>query len=541
MSNLDSRDTGIGAPANPPVPAVALNGITKRFGNVVACESVDLELWPGQIHALLGENGAGKSTLMKILFGLVQPERGTIKIDGHRVQILDPAKAALLGIGMVHQHFSLVDALTVWENVTLGETGRLDANATRARIAGIAERYGLEIDPDLRVGELSVGLRQRVEIIKCLRRDPHIIILDEPTAILSPEESEQLFSALRQMIVTENRTVVLVSHKLDEVLRASDEITVMRQGKVVDRFSSATADTPSLARAMVGRDVEMPSGGGALRIRIPDKESAKNSDNLTSSSSPTGSVSSENSPVLCIKDALASGTANAPSLNGFSLKLYSHEIVGVAGAEGNGQTALVDLLSSLLTLVSGTVTVNDTVIPTGKAGAMAQAGIHVIPEDRQGSGLVTDMTVAENLMLNNPLGVTKWGVINRKQRSSLAQQIIAKYNIVCSGPNALLWTISGGNQQRVVLARELASQPKILVAAHPLSGLDISAAEYIKNHLIDAASNGAAVLFISSALEEIFDISQRIAVIHSGRIITETPREETNLESLGLLMGGSPT
>ncbi|MDE0701940.1 MAG: ABC transporter ATP-binding protein [Acidimicrobiaceae bacterium] len=535
MNHSELGDAGTDETNSSPVPAVQLSGITKRFGAVVACDGVDLVLARGRIHGLLGENGAGKSTLMKMLIGLVLPDSGTVSIDGTTESIHDPLTASSLGIGMVHQHFSLVDALTVWENVALGDAGRLDPNATRNRIGEIAEQYGLVIDPDKRVGDLTAGLRQRVEIIKCLRRDPSIVIFDEPTSVLTPEESEQLFESLRHVVAAESRAVVLVSHKLDEVLHATDDITIMRQGKVVDQRRSVDADAPTLARAMVGREVSLRSERAALGIHSLDDTDVDDVDPVETDAVLPATAQ----PVLCINEAVAHDADGVVALDEFSLEMYPGEIVGVAGVEGNGQRALGDVLSSLLTLSSGTVVVDRTEVPTGRSGAMAEAGIGVIPEDRHDSGLVLDMTVAENLVLVDQSRAATRGLIDQKRLNAFALEMIDQFSIACSGPNAPMWSVSGGNQQRVVLARELSQAPKILVAAQPTRGLDVGAIEYMSHRLEAAAASGVAVLLISSELEEILELSHRIIVMHSGRIAGTMSRAEANFETLGLLMGGA--
>ncbi|MDA9293062.1 ABC transporter ATP-binding protein [bacterium] len=516
-------------------PAVDIRGITKRFGPVTACDGVDLTLRRGRIHGILGENGAGKSTLMKMLIGLVLPDEGSICIDGVPQQIHSPLAAASLGIGMVHQHFSLVDALTVWENVALGEAGRLNPASIRNRIGEIADHYGLIIDPDARVGGLTAGLRQRVEIIKCLRRDPSILVFDEPTSVLTPEESVQLFSSLRQVVTEEGRAVVLVSHKLDEVLHATDDISIMRQGKVVDRLLAGDTDAPTLARGMVGRDVSLRSESAALGVLVIDEDGAKA---LDSNASPDAVPAVSSPPVLTIDRATLRGPGGTPVLDDFSLELHPGEIVGVAGVEGNGQRELGDLLSSLVSLNSGSVAIEGTRVPDGRSGAMAKAGIGVIPEDRHDSGIVLDMTLAENLILVDQSRVSTGGVINQVELDDFAKEMISQFGIHCSGPDAPMWSLSGGNQQRVVLARELAQHPKVLVAAQPTRGLDVGAIEYMGDRLKSAAADGVAVLLISSELEEILDLSHRIVVMHAGRIVGGMDRANVSLESLGLMMGG---
>jgi simple sugar transport system ATP-binding protein len=511
-----------------PVPAVIFHNITKTYGAVTACGGIDLEIHRGRIHGILGENGAGKSTLMKMLIGLVLPDHGSIRIDGDVQQIQSPLTAASLGIGMVHQHFSLIDALTVWENVSLGEAGKIDPAGVRSRIGDIADHYGLLIDPYARVSDLAAGLRQRVEIIKCLRRDPNIVIFDEPTSVLTPEESHQLFVSLRQVVASENRAVVLVSHKLDEVLHATDDITIMRQGRVVDRLSASSTDAPTLARSMVGREVSLRSERAALGVL-----------DTTAAGSQTSSKRTRGeAPVLRIRNASATGPGGVTLLDDLSLDVHAGQIVGIAGVEGNGQRELGDVLSSLLSLDHGSVHVGDTYVPSGKSGAMARAGVGVIPEDRHDSGLVLDMSVAENLILVDQSLVSRRGIIDATALHELAAAMIEEFDIHCSGPDAPMWSLSGGNQQRVVLARELSQEPTVLVAAQPTRGLDVGAIEYMGERLKAAAAAGVGVLLISSELEEILDLAERIVVMHSGSIVGEMPRHKADLERLGLLMGG---
>jgi general nucleoside transport system ATP-binding protein len=515
-----------------PTPAVEFRGITKRFGAVVACDSVDLSLHRGRIHGILGENGAGKSTLMNILIGLVPPDAGSIAINGQTCSIRDPLEAAGHGIGMVHQHFSLVEALTVWENVALGEAGRLSPALVRSRIADISDHYGLEIDPFAKVETLTAGLRQRVEIIKCLRRDPSIVVLDEPTSVLTPEESADLFVALRGVAADEGTALVLVSHKLDEVLAATDEITIMRRGEVVDRCVTSESNAPALATAMVGREVSLRSERAALGILSVDAadQAERAEEHLELAQ-----------PILTIENARAEGSGGVAAIDGLSLELHAGEIVGVAGVEGNGQRELADLLSSLVALDSGSVRVDNLEVASGRPGAMGRSGIAVIPEDRHDSGVVLDMTVAENLILVDQSKVSRSGVIDLRAMRQSAERLIEEFDIQCSGPDALMWSLSGGNQQRVVLARELSASPKVLVAAQPTRGLDVGAIEYMTARLRAAAEDGVAVLLISSDLEEILDLADRILVMYDGSIAGEMLRSETDMQRLGLLMGGAET
>jgi ABC-type uncharacterized transport system ATPase subunit len=521
---------GEGEPS--PAPAVELTAVTKRFGAVVACNAVDLRLHRGRIHGILGENGAGKSTLMKILIGLVMPDEGSIHIDGERCQILDPLDAAARGIGMVHQHFSLVDPLTVWENVALGDTGRLDPSVVRRRVGEISEQYGLQIDPDARVGDLTAGLRQRVEIIKCLRRNPSIVVFDEPTSVLTPDESQQLFASLRQVVADEHRAVVLVSHKLDEILHATDEVTIMRQGTVVERMSTAAADAPTLARAMVGRPVSLRSERAALGLIV------EHDDEIEAEAAAVEAEAASAPPVLRIESATVVGNGGVRLLDDLTLEVHPGEIVGVAGVEGNGQRVLGDLLSSLVRLKSGRVVVDGIEVPTRRPGALARSGVAVIPEDRHDSGVVLDMSVAENLALIDPARASRRGVFDVDALREHALAMIDEFDIQCSGPDAPMWSLSGGNQQRVVLARELALGPRVLIAAQPTRGLDVGAIEYMGDRLRRAAEEGVGVLLISSELEEILELSHRIVVMHRGCIVGEMSRADADLERIGLLMGG---
>ena len=522
------------------VPAVRLASITKTFGAIVACDHVDLTLHRGRIHGILGENGAGKSTLMKVLIGLVLPDGGTIEVDGEPCQIRDPHDAAERGIGMVHQHFSLVDPLTVWENVMLGDTGRFDAAAARRRVAEISERYGLGVDADARVGDLTAGVRQRVEIIKCLRRDPSILIFDEPTSVLTPAESDRLFEVLRQAVLKENRAVALVSHKLDEILHATDEITIMRTGAVVARMTTASADAPTLARAMVGREVSLRSEASALGLVAELADGGDDGDgDGDGGSGSAGGETEGRTPVLRLRDVTARGPDGRVSLDGLSLDVFSREIVGVAGVEGNGQTALTDLLSSLLAVETGTVEVDGAPVQPNRPGAMGRAGVAVIPEDRHASGCVTDMSVAENLFLVDLNRIASRGFYDPALMRQEADRLISEFEIQTAGADAPFWSLSGGNQQRVVLARELSYAPKVLVAAQPTHGLDVGAIEWMTDRLRQVADSGVGVLLISSELEEILHLSDRIVVLFKGRINGEMSRSEVDMQELGLLMGGA--
>ncbi|MEK7423639.1 MAG: ABC transporter ATP-binding protein [Actinomycetota bacterium] len=530
-------------------PAVELIDITKHFGQIVACDRVSLTLHRGKIHGILGENGAGKSTLMKVLIGLVLPDAGQIRLDGRQVQIVDPVDAGAHGIAMVHQHFSLIEALTVWENVALGDIGRLDPARVRQRVGHISEQYGLDIDPDDRISDLSAGMRQRVEIIKCLRRDPEVLVFDEPTSVLSPAESEFLFAALRRVVEDEGKAVALVSHKLPEILSVTDEVTIMRDGRVVQSGPTAGTEASALARAMVGRDVVLRSEHAAFGVVDADSDDAvpvvavpEAVVAVTVVSAPAAAAArlpNRAEPVLRIIGVSAGGRDGRVLLDGLTLEVHPGEIVGVAGVEDNGQRALGEVLSSLRVAESGRVEVNGREITTGKAGAMARAGIAVIPEDRHDSGCVLDFTVAENLFIADPDRISRRGLINMAIMRTKAEALIDRFSISCTGPNAPLWSLSGGNQQRVVLARELSHDPKVLVAAQPTRGLDVGAIEYMSAQLRDVAAGGVGVLLISTELEEILDLSDRIVVIANGRIVGEMDRAEVDVARLGMLMGGA--
>ncbi|MEV7012134.1 ATP-binding cassette domain-containing protein [Streptosporangium sp. NPDC051022] len=508
-------------------PAVELRGVSKRFGSVVACDDVCLSVRRGEIHGLLGQNGAGKSTLMKILTGLVVPDSGQIVMDGREVDIGDPLAAAGLGISMVHQHFSLIGQMRVWENVTLGERGRVDRDQARRAVREVAERYGLVVDPDAYVEDLSTGERQRVELVKCLRRDPDLLILDEPTSVLTLAESRELFSVLRRVTRDEHKTVILISHKLDEILHATDRVTIMRSGAVVARRETAETDVRELAREMVGRELSKWTAASAVGTMDALVEPT-----AAAAADPRGEVR------LRVRDAHATARDGRPLLRGLSLEVRAGEILGIAGVEGNGQTALGDLLSSLLELDAGSVEVCGSAVPAGRPGAMHGAGIGVVPEDRHVSGCVLDMSVAENLVMADIGEVSRRAVVSPRRMRERAARLIEEFSIATPSPDTPMRRLSGGNQQKVVLARELAAGPKVLVVAQPTRGLDVGAIEYMTERVYRAAQAGIAVLLMSTELEEILTLAHRVAVIHRGAIVGEMARADVDLERLGMMMGG---
>ena len=530
---MTAEATAATGPSTAQPPALELRGVTKRFGPVVACDAVDFAVQRGQIHGLLGQNGAGKTTLMRVVLGLVTPDAGQVFVEGEPAVITDPIRAAELGIAMEHQHFSVIGAHTVWENVARGERGRVDRDRVVRLVREIGERYGLAVDPNARINDLTTGQKQRVEIIKALRRDPRVLILDEPTSVLTLAESHELFNVLRSVVRDEDRAVVLISHKLDEILHATDCVTVMRAGAVVARRTTAETNMRELARELVGREVSLRSEAAALGVVTLAAETA------AASATPAEENADDTREVrLRIRDAWASAPDGRPLLQGLNLEVRSGEILGIAGVEGNGQSALGDLLSSLLELSAGQVEVCGRAVPAGRPGSMKAAGLAVIPEDRHTCGCVLGMSVAENLAIADLKSISPGALLKPRELRKHAARLMHDFDITAASPDAPMRSLSGGNQQRVVVARELASNPKVLVAAQPTRGLDVGAVEYMSARLREAAASGVAVLLISTELEEILALSSRVAVMHRGRIVGEMTRSEVDLERLGMMMGG---
>jgi len=435
---------------------------------------------------------------------------------------------------MVHQHYSLVESMTVWENVVLGEQTRLDRTRACERVADISARYGLGVDPLSVVAGLTAGQRQRVEIIKCLRREPRIIVFDEPTSMLTPAESEQLFTVLRTAVAAEGRAVALVSHKLDEILHATDEVTIMRSGCVVDRLHTPDATASVLAQAMVGRPVSLRSEAAALGLidaavadAVNDNDAAHEADEVAQAA-----------VVLEVRGLTVADDDGHKVLDDLSIIVHAGEIVGLAGVEGNGQRPLGDVLSGLVEPDSGEVLVAGVAVDPSRPGALHAARVGVIPEDRHDSGCVLGMSVAENLMLGSIGSASRGGIIDRRAIDKHARDLMREFDIAARSPHAPMSSLSGGNQQRVVLARELSGNPVVLVAAQPTRGLDVGAIEYMSERLRAAADKGVGVLLISTELEEVLTLAHRICVIHEGRIVGEMARHEASIERLGLLMGG---
>ncbi|WP_200304338.1 ABC transporter ATP-binding protein [Streptomyces adelaidensis] len=513
-------------PTTSAVPILELRGITKSYGSVKACAGVDLKVDAGEIHGLLGENGAGKSSLMKVLLGLVRRDAGTVLVRGEEVALDSPQEAAELGIGMVHQHFSLINGLTVWENVALGDNGKVNKQAIRTDIAEVSARYGLPIDPDARVGTLSAGERQRVEVVKCLRRNPQILILDEPTSVLTQAESEELFAVLGRVVQEEGRAVILISHKLAEIAQATDRVTVLRRGRIAFRAVTAETTPQLLARQMVGREVSLGEEAAALGL-VPTGERRKG-----------GGGGPEGQPPVLRLAGLTVEQGGVRLLADVDLTVGPGEIVALYGVEGNGQATLGDVLAGLIPPTAGTVEVTGNRVDVTRPGALSKAGLGIVPEDRHHSGVVLDMSVAENLTMKSLDKVSGRFLLRRRAMLAEARRLAGEFNIVTPSLDAPVRSLSGGNQQRVVLARELSGHTLVLVAAQPTHGLDVGAIEDMYARLRAAAAEGVGVLLISTEFEEVMALATRIAVISSGRITGALPVSEATPERLGMLVGG---
>ena len=518
-------------------PLLEVVAVTKRFGPVVACNDISLQVAPGKVRGLLGQNGAGKSTLMKIVAGVVHQDAGEVRVHGEPLAPGDPPQAGLAGVGMVHQHLSLVGPLTVWENVTLGERGRIDVGAAVERVTELSDRFGLEVDPHAYVEDLSPGVRQRVEVIKCLRRDPILIVLDEPTSALSQAESIHLFDVLGSLVRDQGRSVILISHRLEEILNATDEVTILRDGAVVSTIPTAEADANLLASEMLGRSVSLEREGAAVGFVEADGELTRSGTaDPVEQPTVTGAATAAPAPAVEIDGVSLAGPDGQLLLDRLSVHVRPGEIVGIAGVEGNGQAPLIEVLSGLVGVDSGAIRVGDHESGSRHSGSLSD--VAVIPADRQGSGLVLEMTVAENLVLGRPGVAARHGVLSKRALVSRATRLIDDFAIATPSVHAPIWSLSGGNQQRVILARELSDSPKVLVAAQPTQGLDVGAMEDVWGRLRSAASAGTGVLLISTDLDEILALADRVAVIYRGRIVGEMDRGQVDTERLGLLMGG---
>ena len=502
-----TQGAGAGSMGSPPL--VVLDGITKRFPGVLANDAVSLELRAGEVHALVGENGAGKSTLMRVLYGMYPADGGRILVRGVEARVASPRDAIARGIGMVHQHFVLVNPFTVTENVILGDEGgpRLDMGAARGRVRDLAESFGFRIDPDAPVESLSVGEQQRVEILKALYRGVEILILDEPTAVLTPTEARELFANLRRLRDA-GKSIVFISHKLDEVLEIADRITVLRRGRVVGETTPAATSKPRLAEMMVGRPV-------LFRLEKPDV--------------------APGAPVL-----EARGIACDGKVHGVDLTVRAGEILGVAGVEGNGQRELAEAVLGLRALTAGTIAIEGRDIAGMPVGDIRNLGVAYIPEDRHGQGLVLDMTVWENAVLGREDDAPfagRLGVLAIKLIRALAQRIVKAFDVRARSIDVPAGTLSGGNQQKLILARELDTDPKLLVAAQPTRGLDVGAIEFVWREILEQKAAGRAVLLISAELDEIYALSDRIVTLYEGELTGEFAPDVTP-ERLGLAMLG---
>jgi ABC-type uncharacterized transport system ATPase subunit len=498
------------------MPVLELREITKIFPGVVASDHVSMVLEKGEIVALLGENGAGKSTLMNVVYGLLSSDGGDVLIDGSPVRIRSPRDAIGLGIGMVHQHFMLVEPLTVTENIVLGREparfGVIDFASARTRVRELSERYGLKVDPDERIADLSVGMQQRVEILKALYQGARILILDEPTSVLTPQEVRELFGVVRSL-VAEGLAVVLITHKLEEVMLAADRVLVMRDGRVVGETRPSETDEVGLARMMVGRDV-------VLRI---DK-----------GPSVPGAV------VLDVADLVVKDDRGLDALRGVSLTIRGGEIVGIAGVDGNGQRELVESIVGLRRPERGAISLKGKDITRAPARETIAAGVSHVPEDRHRRGLVLEFDIAENLVLGDHIRhpYSDWGVMHAGVVSETARKRIHDYDVRTPSEHTLTGNLSGGNQQKVVLARELGRDPELLVAAQPTRGLDVGAIEFVHRRIVAERDSGKAILLVSMELEEVMSLSDRILVIYEGRIVAEFAAGEADSETVGYHMTG---
>jgi simple sugar transport system ATP-binding protein len=498
---------------------------------------VNLSVNRGEIHGLLGENGAGKTTLMKILIGLVPLDGGEIRLSGRPVVVKDPVHAASLGLAMAQQHLSLVDRLRVWENVALANRGKLRKRQAVRAVTEVADRYGLATDPNARVEDLTLGQRQRVELVKCLTLKPDVLILDEPTSLLTAIESRELFKVLRQVVERDQLAVILISHKLDEVLEATDRVTIMRDGMVVASMNTSEADAHRLAREMVGRDLLLRAERAA--VGMLEEETAVDGSGLASQpAEEMSAAAAKPRRALRLADIQVRAAEGSRLLDGFSVDVARGEIVGIAGVEGNGQSALGDLMSGIVVPSAGSIEVDGReVLP--RARALLEAGVSVIPDDRHKSGCVLPMSVEENLVATD-LGrfMRRRFLLDSPAIRKRAEELIAEYDIATPSPETPMASLSGGSQQRVVVARELSRDPVALVAVQPTRGLDVGAVEYMSEQLRAAASKGVGILLVSTEIEEILALADRIVVIHAGRNMGEMPRRNIDMERLGLLIGG---
>ncbi|VMU78746.1 ABC transporter ATP-binding protein [Streptococcus pneumoniae] len=495
---------------------IEMRDITKVFGGFVANDKINLHLRKGEIHALLGENGAGKSTLMNMLAGLLEPTSGEIAVNGQVVNLDSPSKAASLGIGMVHQHFMLVEAFTVAENIILGseltKNGVLDIAGASKEIKALSERYGLAVDPSAKVADISVGAQQRVEILKTLYRGADILIFDEPTAVLTPSEIDELMAIMKNL-VKEGKSIILITHKLDEIRAVSDRVTVIRRGKSIETVEIAGATNADLAEMMVGRSVSFKT----------EKQASKPKE-----------------VVLSIKDLVVNENRGVPAVKNLSFDVRAGEIVGIAGIDGNGQSELIQAITGLRKVESGSIELKGDSIVGLHPRQITELSVGHVPEDRHRDGLILEMMISENIALQTYYKEphSKNGILNYSNITSYAKKLMEEFDVRAASELVPAAALSGGNQQKAIIAREIDRDPDLLIVSQPTRGLDVGAIEYIHKRLIEERDNGKAVLVVSFELDEILNVSDRIAVIHDGKIQGIVSPETTNKQELGVLMAG---
>lgn len=490
--------------------------IRKEFPGIVANDNITLQVKKGEIHALLGENGAGKSTLMNVLFGLYQPEKGQIRVNGQEVKITDPNVANDLGIGMVHQHFMLVQNFTVTENIILGNeptrTGKINIKKAAQDIQELSNQYGLSVDPYAKIQDISVGMQQRVEILKTLYRGADILIFDEPTAALTPQEITELIQIMKKLI-QEGKSIILITHKLKEIMSVCDRCTIIRKGVGVGTVNVRETNPDELAALMVGREVHFKT----------EKKTA-----------------TPKEAVLTIKELVVEDSRGVEAVSSLDLSVRAGEIVGIAGVDGNGQTELIEAITGLRKIKSGSVTLKNQELSTLSTRKITESGVGHIPQDRHKHGLVLDYTIGENIGLQTyyQKPMSKSGILNYKELYKKAKELIAEYDVRTPSEYTQARSLSGGNQQKAIIAREVDRSPELLIAAQPTRGLDVGAIEFIHKKLVEERDKGRAVLLVSLELDEVMNLSDRIAVIYEGKIVDIVDPKETNEQELGLLMAG---